>query len=170
MGHATATRLAVALRIRNTHYVVDPGNQSEWATWLREQLEEREWTNAEFVRQSVGRIKPDRVSKWLSGREVPSHRSAVVAANTLGIDPSFALRAAGFDVPAGVMLRPPKLVRDITAFSDEELAVELLVRVRRRSNGDVRRLPHPDLHAVPLTHREAASTDDTSMDPDRGEG
>jgi len=70
--------------------------ETTWASWLRDALEQRGWTQARLVRESGGLIKADRVSKWLSGKETPSHRLTLVTANTLHAAQSDALDAAGF--------------------------------------------------------------------------
>ena len=67
-----------------------------WAEWLRESLDSRGWKQADLVRESDGLIKADRVSKWLAGKESPSHKLALVAANALAADQNEALHAAGF--------------------------------------------------------------------------
>ncbi|WP_136057299.1 helix-turn-helix transcriptional regulator [Microbacterium sp. K24] len=69
---------------------------AKWGEWLREQLAERGWRQADLVRESEGLIKRDRASKWVNGNERPSHRLAIVAANTLGITRERALFAAGY--------------------------------------------------------------------------
>ncbi|MBE7953580.1 hypothetical protein ILP86_04500 [Microbacterium sp. R1] len=69
---------------------------NSWGAWLATKLDEREWRQADLVRESGGLIKRDRASKWLSGNERPSHRLAIVVANTLDLPHEEALEAAGF--------------------------------------------------------------------------
>lgn len=71
-----------------------------WGKWLSEQLESRGWRQADLVNNSASRIKRDRASKWVRGAESPTHRMAVVVANTLEVPRSDALRAAGFEPAA----------------------------------------------------------------------
>jgi len=71
-------------------------NDMTWSTWLRQQLDERQWPQAELVRRSGGAIKADRVSKWLKGTENPSHRNVIRTANALDADIDEALEVAGY--------------------------------------------------------------------------
>ncbi len=71
-----------------------------WGIWLSEQLESRGWRQADLVNNSGGRIKRDRASKWVRGAESPTHRMAVVVANTLEVSRADALRAAGYEPAA----------------------------------------------------------------------
>ncbi|WP_156316512.1 hypothetical protein [Leucobacter japonicus] len=75
--------------------------ENTWSDWLRAQLTERAWKQADLVRESEGHIKADRVSKWLAGKESPSHKLATVTANALGVSRDEALIAAGFPVGTG---------------------------------------------------------------------
>ncbi|WP_141881356.1 helix-turn-helix domain-containing protein [Homoserinimonas aerilata] len=73
-------------------------NRAEiWAEWLQEMLDSKRWRQADLVNNSHGTVKRDRASKWLSGKESPSYRNAIVVANTLNVSHSSALRAAGFE-------------------------------------------------------------------------
>lgn len=82
---------------------------------------------AELVRQSEGHIKADRVSKWLSGKEKPSHKFAIIVANTLGKEHSEALRAAGFtDAADGMDKRRSMLNQHLFAKPSQGLLLEML--------------------------------------------
>lgn len=102
-------------------------SDTQWADWLDAALKERGWAQAELVRQSEGHIKADRVSKWLSGKEGPSHKFAIVAANTLGKEHSEALRAAGFTEAAdGLERRRTMLDQHLFAKPSQGRLLELL--------------------------------------------
>lgn len=144
-----------------------------------------------MVRASRNTIKRDRASKWLSGSEAPSYRLAVATANALGVNPVEALQAAGFDVveaPAGVesTSRVSTLVRaldDIERQMPRELLIERLKRFTEREllselqrrvavgpnvtgSVDTESLQDVDLSE---DYDLAASEDDSSVDPSRGE-
>ncbi|MFJ4173338.1 helix-turn-helix domain-containing protein [Microbacterium sp. NPDC089696] len=93
---------------------------AQWGEWLHQMLDERGWRQADLVRESNGLIKRDRASKWVNGNERPSHRLAIVAANTLGVTQESALTAAGYSPTV------ESLVAD-----REALVAEYEVRMRR---------------------------------------
>jgi len=108
-----------------------------WGTWLQAQLNQRDWRAADLVRASGGSIKPDRASKWLSGKERPSHRYALITANTLGASPKEALDVSGYEVanPQRAADRyaaetaEMNVVRGrLAQFDDRQLLLELLRR------------------------------------------
>lgn len=125
-----------------------------WAEWLGNELNRRNWKQAQLVAASGGEIKADRVSKWLSGKESPTHRLALVAANVMGADHDEALAAAGFPELSGrtvassvdVRVDPSNLGDEpdprLVDVSDEDLLRELLRRAesRRASRGNVAEL------------------------------
>jgi transcriptional regulator with XRE-family HTH domain len=115
-----------------------------WAEWLDTELKRRNWKQAQLVSASGGQIKADRVSKWLSGKENPSHKLALIAANVFDADHDEALTAAGFPELAGRSAsgvpesRTDASIVDIEAdprlveVSDEDLLRELLRRTEER--------------------------------------
>lgn len=115
-----------------------------WAEWLSTELKRRNWKQAQLVAESGGDIKADRVSKWVNGRERPSHKFAVMTANVLGADRNEALRAAGYDdLPSDVASVPTDVRVDastvspepdprLVEVSDEDLLRELLRRAEGR--------------------------------------
>ncbi|WP_345750075.1 hypothetical protein [Microbacterium rhizophilus] len=137
----------------------------QWATWLQAQLDVRGWRQADLVRESQGLIKRDRVSKWLRGAERPTHRMAVITANTLGVSRDEVLGAAGYEaegepvtystLPSGGQLTaqtpPRELALALAAVSDVALLELLLERAQTR---DGQRLPLPP--EVPEVHPAAA--------------
>ncbi|MBW1639286.1 hypothetical protein G3H63_09405 [Microbacterium resistens] len=147
-------------------------NAKKWAVWLQAELDRRGWRGADLVRESGETVKRDRVSKWLRGYEAPSHRLAVVVANTLGVDSTEALIAAGFNVvrldeDGQIKLDPEKTLaairnmerslpdefrlRQLEHFSDAELLAELQRRAASATNVtqlNVRRPRQDDLRAV----------------------
>ncbi|MEJ1087005.1 hypothetical protein WDU99_01595 [Microbacterium sp. Mu-80] len=70
-----------------------------WGLWLSQQLKQRDWRQADLVRESQGLIKRDRVSKWVNGIERPTYRLTVVVANSLSLPPEEVLEAAGYSTP-----------------------------------------------------------------------
>lgn len=134
-----------------------------WAQWLSGQLAERGWAQADLVSHSGNLIKRDRASKWVNGREAPSHRLAVVAANTLGAPVSEALEAAGFGAAAITAqveaVRPAPL--PLHEIDERDLLEELLRRAAARATAredgdreltidDVDHIPTPDLSQYDL--------------------
>lgn len=109
---------------------------TNWSEWLTSELEKRGWRQADFVRESHGTIQRDRVSKWLNGDSRPSHRYAIITANTLGTSHEEALRAAGFDFSpvedALALALGNQLNRGLTGYTELELIDELRRRARER--------------------------------------
>lgn len=117
-----------------------------FASWLRSQLSDRNWKQADLVRESENRIKADRASKWANGHETPSYRFAIVLANTLGLPHDVVLEAAGFEkeLPESAEERENKLAeavraipsiaraRNLEDYADSELLAELRTRALRR--------------------------------------
>jgi len=104
---------------------------NRWSKWLQEKLDERGWRQADLVNNSEGHIKRDRASKWVRGVETPTWRMAKVAANTLGVPQSEALRAAGFENEASEMDRQKSVLKQhlgIKGMTDGQL-VETLKEV-----------------------------------------
>lgn len=92
--------LAFSLRVRNTKAMGEGRDEeiARWQAWLQGQLDERGWRQKDLVAASEGTIKRDRVSKWVTGKELPSYPNAIIVANTLQVPQISALRAASFDV------------------------------------------------------------------------
>lgn len=132
-----------------------------WSEWLRAQLDEREWRNADLVNRSQNTIKADRVSKWLNGKETPSYRLAIVTANTLGVERAEALTAAGFgdEVPAADA--PPPVTLETA--SDADLLRELLRRIES-GNPDV--LRGPIATVTPIRRVEDLPAEEFAADAD----
>jgi|GEM_PF-5369939 len=123
-----------------------------WAAWLDAQLVSRGWRQADLVLASKGTITRDRVSKWLSGNDGPSYKSAIVVANVLGLHQNEALEAAGFmasqdsaakarqqyeEIKSLKNSKPARSNRrDLKKFSDSELLEELLRRSRKHNPSD----------------------------------
>lgn len=132
--------------MRNTDEVMSEdeqtgGRDQEWATWLQGQLDERSWRQADLVRESGSTIKADRVSKWLSGKELPTYRSATIIAHTLGLNRDYVLEVAGYDrvevseerrAAARARLAATPHIERLKEYTDTELAAEMLRRAERR--------------------------------------
>lgn len=159
-----------------------------WSEWLAQKLDERSWRQADLVRNSEGEIKRDRASKWLSGKETPSYRLAIIVANTLGVDRDEAIIAAGYLPTAAAENFPKTRAWVLEDFSDEELLEELQRRAKKREGQPAtdelaaRRQARTsdvggsaetvDLHTVDLDEiadELAASDDDSAIDPSRGD-
>jgi len=97
--------------------------------WLTAQLDLRGWRQADLVRAS--KLPRDRVSKWVNGHESPTHRNAVIIANTLGVPVEEAVAAAGLDDPVSEPERPGP-ARALARYSDSDLLSELQLRARAR--------------------------------------
>lgn len=153
------------LRVRNTYSVEEQSNEElarKWGDWLKARLDEREWRQADLVRESGGMIKRDRVSKWVAGLERPTFRNATRISNALGIERREVLEAAfligtepDFSEPTveprSLFLTDEELdlfdnspegrayvakaqrSSAFAAFSDAEMLEELLERARTRS-------------------------------------
>ncbi|MGG7509047.1 helix-turn-helix domain-containing protein [Plantibacter sp. YIM 135249] len=106
--------------------------QGRWTEWLIAELDKRGWKQADLVKASGGAIKRDRVSKWVNGKERPTHRNAIVIANVLGADAAQALAAASFD-SSTTLVTPVPLPVDLARFTDEQLVSELARRMKERS-------------------------------------
>ena len=104
-------------------------NDTTWSDWLRQQLDARQWPQAELVRRSGGAIKADRVSKWLKGSEQPSHRNAVRTANALEVDVDEALEVAGY----GDALVEAAWLEQQQALADQRQVEETAQRARTRA-------------------------------------
>ncbi len=78
-----------------------------FGTWLLDEIERREWTQAEFARRS--KLKPQNVSRWISGERLPSYNSCLTIARVLGIDPDIVLGKAGHPLTRQVRERPRSL-------------------------------------------------------------
>jgi transcriptional regulator with XRE-family HTH domain len=132
--------------------VTNPTNEelaANWGEWLRDMLDSKNWTQSDLVAASDKLIRPDRVSKWVNGKERPSHRNAVIVANTLGVSTTAALDVAGYSggptnlepvvgdpFGAEARLNSAKLA----AFTNEQLLLELL---RRETGIDEAVRPNP---------------------------
>ena len=133
------------MRVRNTSFVGNPTNEElaiHWGEWLREMLDSKNWAQSDLVAASDKLIRPDRVSKWVNGKERPSHRNAVIVANTLGVSITSALAVAGYgssEVEAPTSLGDPFGAEarlnsaKLAAFTNEQLLLELL----RRDNSSI---------------------------------
>lgn len=64
-----------------------------FATWLKAELDAREWTQADFARRIAG--TDARVSEWASARRLPSPPTCARIADALGLDLDVVLAAAG---------------------------------------------------------------------------
>lgn len=95
-----------------------------WAEWLAKELAERGWRQADLVRESRGAIKPDRVSKWLAGKEMPSFNSALITADALGVPQSKALQVAGFDGKS--ILKSPEAIGTLAELANAKRQVQVL--------------------------------------------
>lgn len=131
--------LDFSLRARNT-YVMN--ETTMWREWLAAHLKERDWRQADLVRESQGTIKRDRASKWLSGNEVPSYRLAVAVANTLDVAREEALAAAGYLSEQVLRSTTNEQTQDsqvtLSVFTDIELTRELLSRAQARAERDAK--------------------------------
>ena len=67
------------------------------ATWIRRQLERREWSPADLTRH-LG-VGTGRVSEWLSGKRRPSPASCLKLADVFDADPDVVLALAGHRPP-----------------------------------------------------------------------
>jgi transcriptional regulator with XRE-family HTH domain len=63
------------------------------ATWMRRQLDRREWSAADLARH-IG-MSPGRISEWLAGKRQPSSASCLRLADAFDADPDYVLALAG---------------------------------------------------------------------------
>lgn len=109
--------------------------------WLRRELQERGWDQAELVRRTGA--SSSLVSYWLSGARVPQRHSCEDIAAALGLPVQIVLEAAGREVknpelPPGVDLHDPLFdffaqnMEKFTPEDREELMRFGLERIRKR--------------------------------------
>lgn len=136
------TNRAIALRTAQTaekQAQRDPA-KAKWADWFQLALNERGWSQADFVRASENFIPPDRASKWLTAKVMPSYRLAIAAADAFGLPHTEALVAAGFSPDAASTAVPDPLTvlaienrvhqEKLAAFTNAHLLAELLRRTQ----------------------------------------
>jgi transcriptional regulator with XRE-family HTH domain len=85
------------------------------ASWLRRQLERREWSAADLARHAG--IPSGRISEWLSRKRNPSSASCIRLADVFDADPDDVLALAGHR-PASPHTRTQDPWRDVKALLD----------------------------------------------------
>lgn len=68
-------------------------NRASFGEWLLEQIERRDWTQADFAR--MGPFSDANVSRWINLGRVPSTKYCLQIAKALQLDEDVVLRAAG---------------------------------------------------------------------------
>lgn len=111
-----------------------------WSRWLRKELREREWKDAELVRRADGRFGSSEVSRWLAGKVTPKLDSIRTVCDVLGVPAVQGMIAAGHleaaDVGATIVELPPLQTEQL---SNADLLDEIgrrLEQALRPSNED----------------------------------
>lgn len=100
-----------------------------WATWLRDQLAERDWTQAELVRRSESRVSSPQLSRWLRSEQVPSWGSVRDVCGALGVPAVQGMIAAGLLTPSDVGVTVVNRPRDLRELPHRELLDEIARRL-----------------------------------------
>lgn len=109
-------------------------NDADFGEWLREQIERREWQQADFARE--GRFTTASVSRWINNEQLPTPQSCLRIASTLGVDDDIVLRAAGHK-PA-TRARPPRSFDDIIdeLTAERPIAVPIIEQIASAGKGE----------------------------------
>lgn len=111
------------------------GSDANFGEWLLQQIERREWSQADFARLS--KMNPQNISRWINNERVPSPRSCLRMADIFGIDEDVVLRAAGHKPPPDTPQRPRSL-DDIIAELEAErpIAVPVIEQIASAGEGE----------------------------------
>jgi len=129
---------------------------SPFYTWLSRRLVTKGLTWATLSRMAD--VGEPTFTKWKTGRAKPSLEMVRKVAKALDEDPIRLMVIAGLLLPEEVE-RPAVLPPDVSLFTDEELAAELLLRARRRARAGRGQQP-PDLKTDDRGIESASSADD----------
>jgi len=110
-------------------------SNADFGEWLMEQIERREWTQADFARES--KLNPQNISRWINNERVPSPASCLRIASVLRVDEDVVLRAASHK-PAQDQKPRARSFDDILRELDAErpVAVPIIEQIASAGRGE----------------------------------
>ncbi len=110
-------------------------SNADFGEWLIEQIERREWTQADFARES--KLNPQNISRWINNERVPSPASCLRIALVLRVDEDVVLRAAGHKAAPDQKPRPRSfddILRELDA--ERPVAVPVIEQIASAGRGE----------------------------------
>lgn len=111
------------------------GNNTPFGEWLLQQLERRDWTQADFARLS--HLSNTNISRWINNERVPSSQSCLRIAKVFDMNEDLVLSLAGHKEPLGKP-KPARSFDDILRELDAErpVAVPIIEQIASAGRGE----------------------------------